>query len=83
MGIYSTYLSSHQEKNNSFIQYNSKAHLEPSQTSQMELFVKMVNNWKSSTVIAKSSDLNVWLGSEYTSVITYKSLWIIEKKMFS
>ena len=36
MGIYSTYLSSHQEKNNSFIQYNSKAHLEPSQTSQME-----------------------------------------------
>ena len=33
---------------------------EPSQTSEMELFVKIVNDW---IIFAKGSILDVWLGS--------------------
>ena len=37
------------------------------QTPNMEFFVKIVNNVKSSPVFAKSVILNVWQGSEYAT----------------
>ena len=40
--------------------------LEPSETSKMELLVKIVNSIK--PLITKGSILDVWLGSKYTSV---------------
>ena len=36
---------------------------EPNQALKMELFVKIVNDKKLLTIFAKSSILNVWLGS--------------------
>ena len=45
----------------------------PSRASNMELLAKIVNGWKPFTVFAKSSILDVWLGSEYTSAV--KHLW--------
>ena len=39
-----------------------------SQTSKMELFVKIFNSIKPLTIFAKGSILNVWLSSKYTSV---------------
>ena len=40
---------------------------EPGQTSKMELFVKIVNDVKLLTIFKKSSILDVWMGSKYTS----------------
>ena len=41
---------------------------EQSQTSKMEVFVKIVNGWKPLAIfLAKSFFLDVPLGSEYTS----------------
>ena len=40
-----------------------------SRTSKMELFVEIVNDFQPLTIFAKSSILNVRLGSEYTSEI--------------
>ena len=37
-------------------------HSEPSQTSKMELFAKIVNGLKPLTVFVKSSILDVWIG---------------------
>ena len=45
---------------------NAQLHSEPSQTSKMELFVKMLNDWKPLTIFVKSFILDVWLGCEYT-----------------
>ena len=46
-------------------------HLEPSQTSKMELFAKIVNDivndWKPLIIFAKSSSTDVYLGSECVS----------------
>ena len=50
----------------------------------MEIFVKIVKNEKSFTIFAKSSILDVWQGSEYTSefvlkvkaLLFLKSIWI-------
>ena len=42
--------------------------LEPGETSKMELFVKIVNNIKLLTIFTKSSILDIWMGSKYTSV---------------
>ena len=39
---------------------------EPCQTSKRGNFAKIVNNWKSSIIVAKLSILDVWQGSEYT-----------------
>ena len=44
---------------------NLDAHSEPSETSRMEVFAKMVSNWMLLTIFIKSSMLDVWLGSEY------------------
>ena len=35
----------------------------------MELFAKIVNDWKLLIIFAQSSILDVWLGFEYASVI--------------
>ena len=43
---------------------------ETSQTSKMKLFAKIVNGFQPLTILAKSSSLEVWQGSEYAS-ITY------------
>ena len=49
------------------------AHSKLSQTSKMELFAKIVNGWKSSTVFAKISILDVWPESENAPALD----WII------
>ena len=48
---------------------NTEAFTEPRRTSKMKRFAKIVNNWKPLTFFAKRSILDVWQGSEYTSVI--------------
>ena len=51
--------------------YQVTAHLEvysePCQMSKMELFAKIVNDWKPLTISAKSSFLDVWQGSAHDS----------------
>ena len=37
----------------------------------MELFMEIVNGWKLLTIFAKSSILDIWLGSEYASVYNF------------
>ena len=49
-----------------YVEVNS----EPSQTSNMDLFAKIINGWKTLTIFAKRSILDIWLGSEYASVWT-------------
>ena len=44
-----------------------EAYSEHSQTSKMEHFPKIVNSWKPLIIMAKSSILDVWQGSEYAS----------------
>ena len=41
-----------------------EAYSEPSGTSKMEFFAKIVNGWKPLTIFAKSSILDIRLGSE-------------------
>ena len=43
------------------------AYSKPSQISKTEFFAKTVSSWKPLKKFAKSSILDVWLGSEYTS----------------
>ena len=45
-----------------------EVHPEPTQTSKIEFFAKVINTWKSLTVCSKSSILDIWLGSVYASV---------------
>ena len=40
---------------------------EPSQTSKMDFFEKIINSWKPLTIFAKSTILEVWLSSAYVS----------------
>ena len=49
---------------------NLEAYLEPCQTSKMELFAKIVNDWKPLSIFAKRSILEFWPGSEYSSGIS-------------
>ena len=42
-----------------------KVYSEPSQISETELFVEIINGEKPLTTSAQSSILDVWLGSEY------------------
>ena len=44
----------------------SEAYSEPCLRSKMELFAKIVNSFQPVTIFAKSSILDIWLGSEYT-----------------
>ena len=71
---------------------NAKLHSEPSQTSKMELFVKMLNDWKTLTIFVKSFIWDVWLRSEYiwemfwyftiTLSSSVKHFWGIKSKAF-
>ena len=54
-------------KSNCFHIRGAVAHLEPSQTSKMEHFAKIVNIFKPLTIFAKTTILDVWLGSVYVS----------------
>ena len=45
----------------------SDEYSEPSRTSKLELFSKIVNGWKPLTIFAESFILDVRLGSEYVS----------------
>ena len=46
----------------------AEAYSEPSQTSKMELCVKLVNSLQPLTLFLKNSILDVWLGCEYASI---------------
>ena len=43
------------------------AYSEPCQTFKMELFTKVINEWKLLTILEKKIMLDVWQGSEYLS----------------
>ena len=51
-----------------------EAYSEHCQTSKMELFAKIVNSWKPLSIFAKSSILDVWQDSEYSSEILWKRI---------
>ena len=65
------YLPTHSFKITVSSTCDSEAHLELSQTSEIELFVKSLNNWKPLTISIKSSILDVWLGAEYVSALFF------------
>ena len=46
-----------------------EAYSEPSRTSNMELFVKIIKDYLLLTIFTKISTLDVWLGAEYASRI--------------
>ena len=46
---------------------SAEGYSEPNRTSKMELFTEIVNGLNLLTVFTKSSDLDVWQGSEFTS----------------
>ena len=46
----------------------ASAYPKPSLVSKLELFVKIANMFQPFIIFAKSSALDVWLGSEYSSV---------------
>ena len=50
-----------------FMVYWTEAYSEPCQTSKMDLFAKIFDEWKQLTIFEKSSILDVWSGSEYAS----------------
>ena len=50
----------------------SERYSEPSQTSKMELFVKVVQGWSPLTISAKNFIINVLLSSEYASEFSCK-----------
>ena len=47
--------------------YIPETYSEPCQTSKMELLAGIVNNIQSLTILVKSSILDAWIGSGYTS----------------
>ena len=47
-----------------FIEQLTEAYSEPSRTSKIEPFVKIVNHFQKVNYFRKSSILDVWLGSE-------------------
>ena len=55
----------------------SEVYSEPSQTSKMEIFAKIVNSQKSWTIFTESSILDVQLGSEYVSASSFSGTFYI------
>ena len=49
----------------------SKAHSEPSRPSQSDLFAKIVSDWNTLTIFAKSSMVDVWQGPVCASGLLY------------
>ena len=54
---------------------SSEAHSEPNQTSNMDLFAKIVFGWKALTIFAKNSIQDIWLGSEYAPDLVLPRAW--------
>lgn len=50
----------------------AEAHAEPSQTYKMELFTGILNDRKPLKIFAKSFILDIWLGSDYATELSYK-----------
>ena len=50
----------------------SEVHSKPTQTSNMELFVKIIICWKESIIFIRSSILDIWLASEHASELLRK-----------
>ena len=50
----------------------SEVYQEPSQTSKIELFVKIDQGWNPWSISAKKPILDVWLWSEYASKFSCK-----------
>ena len=57
---------------------NRKANSEPCQISKIEFFTKIVNGYKRLKFFVKHFILDVWLDSEYASVIFYSLFVKIE-----
>ena len=53
----------------SFTRICAEAYSEPSRTSNMELFAKIIKGYLLLTIFVKISTLDVWLGAEYASRI--------------
>ena len=53
----------------------AEEHLEPSQTSKMELLAKTANSWKSFIIFAESSSLHVLLDSRSASEKRTANTW--------
>ena len=51
--------------------FPTEEYWEPSQTSKMKLFVKIVKGLQPLTNFAKSSILDIWLGTEYATAQSY------------
>ena len=66
------------------IMLTPESHSEPSQTSKVELFVKIVNGSKSLIVFARSPILDDWFGFEYTCFVrkkrAFRFYFLLEKK---
>ena len=61
---------------------STEAYLELSQTSRMEFFAKMINDWKPLTILSKSYILDIGLRSEYaseTAISKFLSTLVIEE----
>ena len=57
------------------------AFLEPDQKYEFELFVEVVNGIKLLIIFTKSSVLDVWMGSKYTS--TFRKYWKVKDFVIS
>ena len=55
------------DENNLLLLHLSEAYSEHSQIIKIKLFANIVNSWKSLTVFAKNSVLDVWQSSEHTA----------------
>ena len=60
----------------------SEANSESCQTSKTELFAKIVKNEKPITYFVKTSILDVWQGSEYTSELASKVTYVSFLNLF-
>ena len=49
------------------LEANLEAYSEPSQTSKLEVFAKIVNGFSFLTIFAKSSIVDIWKDSEFAS----------------
>ena len=63
------------------IKFQTEAYSEPSRTSKMELFAKIVNSRTPLIIFTKSSILDVWLGSEYASFKTTLQVNLSHKRI--
>ena len=56
-----------------FVKKTTEAYSDPRQTSKAKCFTKIVNEWKTLTILKKDSILDVWLSSECASGL---GLWL-------